>query len=252
MSARARGDIGSAVLGIERRRATRNDATAQFRNPVPPRPYCQAMRVITVANMKGGSAKTTTAAYLAHAFAEAGHRVLCVDSDPAGSLLRWRDAGAWAIPVIGMPTRKIHADLPNVADRYDVAVVDTPPLDDQAGIVYSAIRAATDVLVPVGATTMELDRLTPVFDVVDEVEVLRAEPASLAVLLTRTVANATSVVVARQVISEELRRRVLRTSIPRLERYALAFGAAVDLIPGDPYVLAAEELTVDLVQAVAP
>jgi chromosome partitioning protein len=210
------------------------------------------MRVITVANMKGGSAKTTTAAYLAHAFARAGSRVLCVAADPAGSLLRWRDAGAWTIPVIGMPTRKIHTDLPNVGDRYDVAVIDTPPLDDQAGIVYSAIRAATDVLVPVGATTMELDRLSPVFDVVDEVDVLRSDPATMAVLLTRTVANATSVAVARQVISEDLQRRVLRTSIPRLERYALAFGAPVELIPGDPYVLAAEELATKLLPATTP
>jgi hypothetical protein len=110
--------------------------------------------------MNGGSAKTTTAAFLAHALARAGRRVLAVDAHPAGSLLRWGDAAGWAIPVIGMPTRKIHVGLPNVADRYDMAVIDTPPLDDQAGIVYSAFRAASDVVVPVGATTMELDRIS--------------------------------------------------------------------------------------------
>lgn len=192
--------------------------------------------------MKGGSAKTTTAAFLAHALAGMGRRVLAVDADPAGSLLRWGDAGGWSIPVIGMPTRKIHLDLPNVGDRYDVAVIDTPPLDDQAGIVYSALRAASDVVVPVGATTMELDRISPIFAAADEVEALRNGPATITVLLTRTVANASSVTVARQVISDDLGRRVLRTVVPRLERYALAFGAPVELSPGDPYLLAAEEI----------
>jgi chromosome partitioning protein len=32
--------------------------------------------------MKGGSAKTTTAAFLAHALARGGRRVLAVDADP--------------------------------------------------------------------------------------------------------------------------------------------------------------------------
>lgn len=131
------------------------------------------MRTIAIANMKGGSAKTTTAAFIAHAFASAGRAVLAVDADPAGSLLRWRDAGGWEIPVVGMPSKKIHADLPSLAGRYEIAVIDTPPLEEQAGVVYSAIRAATMVLVPVGPSTMELDRLSPVLDVADDVQALR-------------------------------------------------------------------------------
>src|SRR3954468_5426551 len=42
--------------------------------------------VISFANQKGGVAKTTTALNLAVAFAEKGHRVLCVDMDPQGNL----------------------------------------------------------------------------------------------------------------------------------------------------------------------
>lgn len=189
--------------------------------------------------MKGGSAKTTTAAYLAHALAARDHRVACVDADPAGSLLRWRDQGDWDLPVLGMPSRKVHVDLPNIADRYDVVVVDTPPLDEQAGIVYSAVRAATDVVVPVGPTTMELDRLLPILDAV---EPLAATPPMVRVLLTRAVTRASSVEAARDIITGQLGRQVFRTVVPRLERYALAFGGPVELPPGDPYALVVDEL----------
>ena len=48
--------------------------------------------VIVVANLKGGSSKTTTAAHLAAALHESGLKVLCVDADPQGSCLRWSEA----------------------------------------------------------------------------------------------------------------------------------------------------------------
>ncbi|MBV9168251.1 MAG: ParA family protein, partial [Solirubrobacterales bacterium] len=38
-------------------------------------------KVVAFANQKGGVAKTTTTLNLAVAFAEEGHRVLCVDMD---------------------------------------------------------------------------------------------------------------------------------------------------------------------------
>jgi len=44
------------------------------------------LQVITVANFKGGSAKTTTALYLTQALALQGFRVLAVDLDPQASL----------------------------------------------------------------------------------------------------------------------------------------------------------------------
>src|SRR3712207_626065 len=51
-----------------------------------PAPPTNDAEVIAFANQKGGVAKTTTTLNLACAFAEKGHRVLCVDMDPQGNL----------------------------------------------------------------------------------------------------------------------------------------------------------------------
>nr|WP_306801662.1 plasmid partitioning protein RepA [Agrobacterium sp. ST15.13.040] len=52
----------------------------------PRRRSGEKLQVITVANFKGGSAKTTTAVYLAQGLALQGYRVLAVDLDPQASL----------------------------------------------------------------------------------------------------------------------------------------------------------------------
>src|SRR2546423_14491547 len=51
-----------------------------------PEPSAGTAQVIAFANQKGGVAKTTTTLNLAVAFAEKGHRVLCVDLDPQSNL----------------------------------------------------------------------------------------------------------------------------------------------------------------------
>jgi chromosome partitioning protein len=52
----------------------------------PRRRAHEKMQIITVANFKGGSAKTTTAVYLAQGLALQGYRVLAIDLDPQASL----------------------------------------------------------------------------------------------------------------------------------------------------------------------
>lgn len=44
------------------------------------------MRIVSIANLKGGSAKSTTTFNLAAALVEAGYRVLCIDIDPQKTL----------------------------------------------------------------------------------------------------------------------------------------------------------------------
>jgi chromosome partitioning protein len=197
--------------------------------------------VITVANLKGGTTKTTSSALLLHGLAARGYRVLGVDADPPASLLRWAELGGWELPVIGLPTKALHTRLPGLAAGYDAVVIDTPPLDDQAGIVYSALRAADVTLVPVSPTMMELDRLSPILDAVEQVSPLRTTPMVVRVLLTRTVSRANSTSAARTAISE-VGVEVMTTEVGRLEAYAQAFGTIPAVVTGDPYDLAVAEL----------
>ncbi|MGH4001612.1 MAG: hypothetical protein ACRDTJ_29590 [Pseudonocardiaceae bacterium] len=196
------------------------------------------MTTYTVANLKGGTTKSTSCGYLAHALPGP---TLGVDADPPGSLLRWSELGNWSLPVIGLAVKDLHKRLPGLSRGYADVVIDTPPLDEHAGIVYSALRAADVVVVPVSPTTMELDRLTPVLAAVEEVAPLREQPPIVKVLLTRVVGGANSGSTAREVLTEG-GLEVLQAHIPRLERYAQSFGAPVTLVPGDPYQAVADEL----------
>ena len=49
---------------------------------------------LALANLKPGTGKTTSAVWLAHAFAQSGNSVLLVDADPSGSALEWSDLAA--------------------------------------------------------------------------------------------------------------------------------------------------------------
>src|SRR3954464_13258970 len=102
--------------------------------------------VLVVINLKGGTAKTTTAVFLSHALHEQGRTVLLVDADPQASALTWSETAAavdgagFPFPVIALPSREIHKQLPDViGNRFDVVVIDTPPLEERAGIVASAL-----------------------------------------------------------------------------------------------------------------
>ncbi|MFE6229410.1 AAA family ATPase [Cellulosimicrobium sp. NPDC057862] len=185
------------------------------------------MKIITVTNLKGGSAKTTSCAYLAHAYAAQGLSVLVIDADPQGSALRWSELGEWEVPTLALPVKNLHVRLSGIVPATtDVVLIDTPPLDENAGIVYSALRAADAIVVTMAPTMMEYERLTDVWAAIDEVEPLRVKPAAAAVLLNRTIANARSTETFRELITDA-GRHVLAATIPRRESYAQSFAAPV-------------------------
>ncbi len=197
--------------------------------------------VITVANLKGGSSKTTTAAFLSQALHDAGLSVLLVDADPQASTLRWSEAAGWPMVTIGLPVRTLHTQLAGIATGHDVVVIDTPPLELQAGIVHSALRAADLVVVTTAPTPMEVERVAAVRAALEEVAAVRpdGQPPQAVVLLTRTVARAPSTTVWRAALQAD-GWQVLGTEVRRLESIAQAAGDPIAAT--GPYEAVASEI----------
>ena len=200
-----------------------------------------APRVISLVNLKGGSAKTTSTAFLAHALTERSRSVVVVDADAQGSTLRWHGLADWPIPVLGMASTTLHRQLWGVLrPEWDTVVIDTPPLEERAGVVASALRVSTDVIITLAPTTMELDRLPPVSRAIEDSRGLADADPKVRVLLNRTVTNANS--------TEDIRAHleadgydVFTSTIPRRELYAQAFSVAVPKGDG-PYGAVADEI----------
>ena len=207
---------------------------------------------IALANLKPGTGKTTSAVWLAHVFARAGNSVLLVDADPSGSALEWSDLAAMdpkitpqeAFPfrIVSLPSRELHRRLPEIARDEDVVIIDTPQLEDHAGIARSALRYADEIVIPCAPTPIEVNRTTPVRDEIADVRELRGTPARSAILLNRCIARAHSTAHARQAL-EDLGYDVLATAVPRLEVYAQSFGLPVKHAGLDVWRQVARDLT---------
>ncbi|HLN24416.1 MAG TPA: ParA family protein [Patescibacteria group bacterium] len=142
--------------------------------------------VLTVSNRKGGSGKTTTAVNLAAEWANRGWRVLVVDLDTQGhagfglgitplkgaatahdifrddgfdirgAIVPCAWANLWCAPADFLfegtdgpkDPGRLAAQLrqPDIAARYDIIILDTPPALDQ--VLVNAMSAADGVLIP--------------------------------------------------------------------------------------------------------
>jgi len=192
---------------------------------------------LALANLKPGTGKTTSAVWLAHVFAQAGNSVLLVDADPSGSALEWSDLAAMdphlaapeaAFPfrIVALPSRELHRRVPEIAQADDVVIIDTPQLEDHAGIARSALRYADEILIPCAPSPIEINRTTPVRDEIAELGAIREQPARSAILLNRCIARAHSTVDAREALVD-LGYDVLDTAVPRREVYAQSFGMPI-------------------------
>ena len=140
--------------------------------------------VITVALLKGGASKTTTAVALAEAAALSVPCVL-IDTDPMGSAIRWAElAGATGHPlraeVIRQGTTDLAADVRAASRRAAVVVIDTPP----PGALHAAemaIRAADAVVMPVPPKAADLDRVAATADIAASL----GKPAAVALTQVR-------------------------------------------------------------------
>ena len=164
------------------------------------------MRIISVANQKGGTAKTSTAHALATGAAYKGKRSLAIDFDPQGNLsfIMGADAsraGAYElmkqqakaaqivqytsqgdiipaslnlaaadIEFSGKPGRDffLQAALEPLQNVYDVAIVDTPPT--LGTLLVNALTASDEVIIPMNADILSLQGLYQLAETINQVK----------------------------------------------------------------------------------
>jgi chromosome partitioning protein len=182
---------------------------------------------IALINLKPGTGKTTSAVWLAHAFHERGMPVLLADADPAASALEWSDlAEGFPFRIVGMPSKELHRRIPEIAKPGEVVIIDAPQMEDHKGIARSALRLADELVIPVAPHGIEINRMAPVADEIEDIQPLRDVPARVSVLINRINRSSTTHTETREDLTED-GWHVLSMMIPFVNRYSQSFGLPV-------------------------
>ena len=235
-------------------------------------------KVIAFANQKGGVAKTTTTLNLAVAFAEEGHRVLCIDMDPQGNLtmsqgvdpetleksmydvlvndLPLRDAiqhrevdiaGA-SIDLAGAEMamsmkigreRALERALRPVAEDYDFICIDTPP--SLGLLTVNALTAAHRVIVPVQCEYLSMRGLLQLENTLEMIrENLNPDVAIEGILPTLVDTRTLHAREALELLEENFGDRMFVTRIKKTVRFAEAPVRGMSVLRYDPTGTAAD------------
>ena len=235
-------------------------------------------RVIAFANQKGGVAKTTTTLNLAAAFAEEGHRVLCVDMDPQGNLTMSQgidpdtlQESMYDVLVHRMPIRQIirkrEIDLApasidlagaeiamstmigrermlqkaigEVAEDYDFVCIDTPP--SLGLLTINALTAATKVIVPVQCEYLSMRGLIQLQNTLQMIrENLNPDVDIEGILPTLMDARTVHAKEAIEILEENFGDRVFASRIRKTIRFAEAPVKGMSVLKYDPDGVAAQ------------
>lgn len=114
--------------------------------------------IVTIANAKGGVAKTTSAIYLACAYARRfDEEAVILDADPQSSASLWRDmAEDQGEPLDGVDVRAANLSTLQRLRRTGsdgLVIVDAPP---QGRLLEASVAAADLVVVPTSDSPLDL------------------------------------------------------------------------------------------------
>lgn len=179
--------------------------------------------VITVANQKGGSGKTTISMNLAAAFARRGYKVLVIDADKQNSAVLWSSNadGNFPATVVNLAENKnIHNEVMRMAKDYQFIVIDCPPAADSP--VSIRVMPVSDlVLVPLVPAPIDMWATTALKLAVDQAQALNPHLAARIVMnrcqmrtrLTREVLEVAKDI-GIPVLSSLIRQRVAFSEMP--------------------------------------
>ena len=145
------------------------------------------MKVITVANQKGGVGKSTIACNLAVCAAKDGKSTLIIDGDPQGSSMAFRASReANDLQAVAITQKTIHQDVEKFTN-FDIVIVDAGGRDN--AIFRSAIAAASKgtLIIPVLPSQYDIWATGDTFNILSETRVYVDIPAY--VVFNQVIAN---------------------------------------------------------------
>lgn len=148
------------------------------------------MYVITFANPKGGSGKTTSAMLLAEQIAISGGRVAILDLDPNANIIAWsdtREAEGKSVP-FSVHARPLAEDtvelIDTLTDQCDYLIIDLEGSKDQM-VTYALSR--TDLcVIPLDGSPMEARQAAAAVRLVQSTANMIRTPIEYTLLFTRT------------------------------------------------------------------
>jgi chromosome partitioning protein len=128
------------------------------------------MKVLTIANRKGGAGKSTCAAHLALEAVKKGLKVILVDMDPQKTLEMWWQKREEENPSL-LETNS--DELPTIVERlneksFDICIIDTP--GDASLNAISGIKVADLVLIPSKPTAPDLAAIGRTISMVEDIK----------------------------------------------------------------------------------
>lgn len=183
---------------------------------------------LTIGNLKGGVAKSTSSVYIALALAIGhGDRVLLVDADGTNrTCLKWSSlAEDWpaAVTVVSWEVPDLARRVQAIAADYAHVIIDTGP--QRPLILRQALMVTDDLIVPVAPSPVELEQLPDTFTLAAEVDAV--SPTFAQVMFAKVRRGTRSSTEARRYLDER-ELPVLAAEVHLLESYPLAYGTVPD------------------------
>jgi chromosome partitioning protein len=155
-----------------------------------------SVKIITIANRKGGAGKSTCAAHLSLAATSKGYKVILLDLDPQKTLESWWEKRRDDNPYMADASAQNLREKINLIKekQFDFCIIDTP--GDTSVNAAEAIKLADLVIIPCKPTSPDLKAIGRTISMVQEYN------KNYVFILTQTIAKANATIQAASVLSD--------------------------------------------------